>query len=142
MKTKKYYRPGQHGYNMHNHEKMLFPGCDFRDLGHAIQSNHTLPKPAAPTIKDERTDDQKQTHVAAVVATDPGMSGWGNAPGGLSLAVWACAPGVDVAKVLQWVENRSDMTDEKEIDLNDWDAPAEASHVHIYTVNPGHPATI
>lgn len=125
---------------MKNSNSMLFPGCDFRDLGRATQRNN--PTPRQPLlVEDDRRNTQHETHTAAVVATDPGMSGWGKAVGGLSICAWACEPGVDVEAVLRWVEARSDMENAQIVDLSEWEAPEDAAHLHIYVCNQGHAAT-
>lgn len=120
---------------------MLFPGCDFRDLGHAIARNLPKEPRTGCVFQDDRTEEQRQTHTVGVVATDPGMSGWGGARGGLSYCVWACAPDVNAETVLAWVEGRSDMENARIVDLSTWGDPEDASHVHFYVCNRGHPAT-
>lgn len=122
-------------------KSMLFPGCDFRDLGRAIAANTPAEPRSRCVVKDDRTGDEKLSHSVGVLATDPGMSGWGEARGGLSLCVWACHPDVNADTVLAWVGKRSDMENPQIIDLATWEAPEEAAHVRIYLCNPGHPAT-
>lgn len=52
---------------------------------------------------DDRTDEQKKTHVWGVVAKDKFMSGWGGAEGGASRCSWACGPGVDIERVYRQI---------------------------------------
>ena len=52
---------------------------------------------------DDRTPEQKETHKFLIIGTDSFLSGWGQAKGGLSYAVWACKP-EHRDQVLNWVE--------------------------------------
>jgi hypothetical protein len=54
-------------------------------------------------FEDDRTEEQKKTHVFAVVAKDKCMSGWGGATGGASRCAWACDPSVNTDRVENWV---------------------------------------
>ena len=88
---------------------------------------------------DDRTEEQQSTHKCLITATDRFMSGWGGAAGGASKCAWACSL-EDAEKVLAWVEARSDM---KYVNYRGPSAPQwrpKAAHVHIYVVEPGHPA--
>jgi len=87
---------------------------------------------------DDRTPEQKQTHTVLITATDKFMSGWGKASQGASKCAWACRSDQDWRKVLDWVENRSEM---KYVNVNTsgkW--YPKAAHVHIYVVDDNHPA--
>ena len=81
-------------------------------------------------LKDDRTEEQKKTHVWGVVGTDPFMSGWGEAKDGASYAVWATTAG-NVASVEREVLNRGDMHRVRVVYLPDY-RPRFAAHVHIY----------
>lgn len=73
-------------------------------------------------------------HAPSAIAPVEFMSGWGGAAGGSSVAGWACRP--EVAHIVErWVRNRRDMTRVRYLG----DRPRGA-HVHIYVVEPGHPA--
>lgn len=91
-------------------------------------------------IDDDRTPEQKATHTWLIVGTDRGMSGWGKAQGGSSVAAWACKPD-DRKYVLEWVESRSDLQRVREV--SEWGRkyrPSGKGHCHIYYVDDEHPA--
>lgn len=86
----------------------------------------------ATVIKDDRTEEQKRTHVWGVVGTDSFMSGWGEAKDGYSYAVWSCPN--DMAKLAdleRTVSHREDMKRVRVVYLPDY-RPRGAAHVHIY----------
>lgn len=87
---------------------------------------------------DDRTDEQLDTHTTLVVGVDTCLSGWGQADGGLSVAAWACKP-EHTERVLEWVENRSDM---KRVQVTDDDfrPPQGTKHFKIYAVRDTHPS--
>lgn len=91
---------------------------------------------------DDRTEEQKKSHVCLVIGTDSVLSGWGEAKGGKSFAGWACEP-VNLDKVLNWVENRSDMKRVRIVTENPGVfkyQPTGVGHCHIYAVEQDHPA--
>lgn len=90
--------------------------------------------------KDDRTEDQKQTHVKAIVARDKFMSGWGGARGGASRCAWACAPEVNMERVFNWVRSRSEMRYVNLVNLRSYRPPRGTAHFHIYVCNQDHPA--
>lgn len=93
------------------------------------------------TVEDNRSDEQKKTHILAVVATDKGMSGWGGARGGLSKCAWAFDPAeVNSDRVENWVRARSDMSWVALVDLRTYRASRRAAHFHIYVCGPDHVA--
>ena len=88
--------------------------------------------------QDDRTPEQQKTHTILITATDKFMSGWGMASQGNSKVAWACTRNQDWGKLMDWVENRSEM---KYVNVNfsgKW-RPKNAAHVHIYVVNDDHP---
>lgn len=87
--------------------------------------------------EDDRTREQKRTHVSIIVGTDSFMSGWGQASNGLSYAGWACKP-EDRDRVFAWVSSRSEMKRVREV-YGDY-RPRGCVHCHIYVVDPDHPA--
>lgn len=93
------------------------------------------------TKQDDRTPEQKQTHVWGVVARDKFMSNWGGASQGASRCAWACAPGVNTDRVFNWVNGRSEMIYVNLVDLRTYRPPSGTAHFHIYVCNEGHPAT-
>jgi len=93
------------------------------------------------TKQDDRTPEQRKTHVWGVVAQDRFMSGWGGAQGGTSRCAWACGPDVNTDRVFDWVKRRSDMRYVNLVDLSTYRPPLGTAHFHIYVCNPGHPAT-
>ena len=97
--------------------------------------------------EDDRTDAQRHTHRFLAIGTDKGMSGWGEARGGASVAAWACQSS-DWDKVLAWVGSRGDMLRVRSaIDGQSKSYPGstkryrpDCAHLHIYVVEDGHPA--
>jgi hypothetical protein len=90
--------------------------------------------------KDDRNEEQKQTHVLAVVARDKCLSGWGGATGGASRCAWAFDPAkVNSDRVENWVRSRKDMQRVNLVDLRTYRAPRGTAHFHIYVCNPDHP---
>ncbi len=93
------------------------------------------------TIEDGRTDEQKKTHVLAVVARDRFMSGWGGASGGASRCAWAFDPAlVNSDRVFNWVKSRSEMLHVNLVDLRTYRPPTGTAHFHVYVCNPDHVA--
>lgn len=90
------------------------------------------------TIEDNRTPEQKSTHVIAIVARDCCLSAWGGAEGGASRCAWACAPGVNEDRVFNWVRSRGDMQRVSIVNLRTYRPPANTAHFHIYVCGPDH----
>ncbi len=90
-------------------------------------------------IKDDRTEQEKSTHVFGVVARDNFMSGWGHAKNGVSRCAWACKS-EHLDKIFNWVNNRSEMKYVNIVNLNEYRPPKNTAHFHIYIVNDTHPA--
>ena len=88
-------------------------------------------------LQDDRTQEEKQTHVCLIGGTDIFLSGWGLAAGGASYAFWACEP-KHAHQVMQWVQNRHDIMRIRQVS-RDY-RPSGRGHCHIYTVNEGHNA--
>lgn len=78
---------------------------------------------------DDRTAEQKKTHVWLVTATDRFMSGWGGAAGGASKCAWACETLAEAEHVESWVRKRNDM---KYVNITNRPWYPRAAHVHIY----------
>ena len=92
-------------------------------------------------IQDDRTEAQKSTHVWGVVGTDRFMSGWGEASGGMSYAVWACDSEGSTLRDLEYkVEQRGDMDRVRIVYLPDY--RPRAAHTHIYVHTKSHPAFV
>lgn len=89
---------------------------------------------------DDRTDDQKKTHIWGIVAADRFMSGWGQARGGVSRCAWACHPDVNTDRVWNWVKSRSEMRYVNLVDLRTYRPPRGTAHFHIYVCDPDHTA--
>lgn len=83
-------------------------------------------------INDDRTPEQRQTHILGVVARDKFMSGWGRAQGGASRCAWACEPGADLSRLERWVRSRSEMKYVNVVDLSTYRPPRGTAHFHIY----------
>jgi hypothetical protein len=93
------------------------------------------------TKEDDRTEEEKKTHILAVVGRDRCLSGWGGAAGGYSRAAWAFDPAkVNPDRVENWVRSRTDMQFVNLVDLRTYRAPAGTAHFHIYVCNPDHVA--
>jgi hypothetical protein len=115
-----------------------------------------------PRFKDDRTDEQRKTHTVLHGGVDTFLSSWGPpADAGVdSRAYWACKP-EDCDKVRTWVRAREEFNsphDRKQginagideiylrpndpIELQGYFPSQDATgdFVHIYAVNPGHPA--
>lgn len=84
-------------------------------------------------LQDDRTPEQRATHTMIVLATDPGMSGWGLAQGGPSFAGWACKPGY-LNACESMVRQRGDMRRVR-IVAGDYKPKGGAGHCHIYVWN-------
>lgn len=82
-------------------------------------------------IQDDRTPAQRLTHTLLVVGTDKGMSGWGKAEGGVSLAAWACRP-EHVNAVESTVEQRGDMSRVRVVVADEYRPSPRCAHLHIY----------
>jgi hypothetical protein len=82
--------------------------------------------------KDDRTPEQKKTHILGVVAKDKFMSGWGDAKGGASRCAWAMEPGGNINRLENWVRNRSEMLYVNVVDLSTYKPPRGTAHFHIY----------
>ena len=54
-------------------------------------------------IEDDRTPEQKKTHVWAVVARDKFLSGWGGARHGASRCAWAISDVNLIDDLEKWV---------------------------------------
>ena len=92
------------------------------------------------TTVDDRSTEQKNTHVWGVVAKDKFMSGWGHSAGGTSRCAWAVPAGDSLGKVFNWVSSRKDMRNVNIVNLNTYRAPRGTAHFHIYVVTENHPA--
>jgi len=90
--------------------------------------------------QDDRTEEQKKTHIWGVVGRDSFLSGWGGASGGYSRAAWACGPDVNADRVERWVRSRGDMKYVTVVDLSTYRPPRGTAHFHIYVVDPLHRA--
>ncbi len=102
-------------------------------------------------VKDHRKEELIDSHTVGVYAYDKCMSGWGEAEGGWSIAIWYCKP-MDANKVEEWVENRGEMIwvgqemDSVVIDKailvcqNQGQYSKKVAHVSLYSVGEGHPA--
>ena len=91
--------------------------------------------------KDDRTEEQKTTHVYGVVALDRFMSGWGRAQDGTSRCGWACETLEDQQRLYEWVRARDEMHDVKAVDLRTYRPPKRGTaHFHLYVAEATHPA--
>lgn len=90
--------------------------------------------------QDDRTTQQKDTHVWGVRMYDAFMSGWGGARSGASVAVWACPTHMGATVVQSWVRNRGEARRVEIIDLRKHRPARGVAHFHVYVVNDGHPS--
>ena len=90
-------------------------------------------------IKDDRSDDQKQSHNVIVVGTDSFLSGWGHACGGSSYAGWACTAD-SWHRVFDWVASRSDMKRVRVVGNDYRPSSRYCAHFHVYVVDENHSA--
>lgn len=89
-------------------------------------------------LQDDRTPEQKRTHILAIVARDKFMSGWGGARSGFSRCAWAVDPKeVNPDRVFNWVKSRSEMKYVNLVDLRTYRAPRGTAHFHVYVCEPG-----
>ena len=92
------------------------------------------------TIRDDRTEDQQETHIVGVVGRDRVLSGWGPVNNGHSYACWACLSEHEEA-VKTWVQGRSDIVNVIVVDLETHDFGTQmGSDLHIYAITQNHPA--
>jgi len=94
--------------------------------------------------EDERTEEQRHTHVFAVVAKDRFLSGWGGATGGDSRCAWAVpdewVTDGSICDVEAWVRSRSEMKYVNVVNLKTYRCPRGTAHWHIYVCDDSHPA--
>jgi hypothetical protein len=89
-------------------------------------------------INDERKD---KSIKFAVVAEDIFLSGWGKCKGGKSLAAWVVDSSLNIDRVFDWVQNRSDMEKVRIVSNIDNYTPADTVvHLSIYEAGDNHPA--
>lgn len=94
-------------------------------------------------VEDDRTTEQRKTHVWGVTGRDSFMSGWGQAQGGYSRCAWA-VPTEFVSNGLldrleRWVRSRGDMKYVNVVRLDRYRPPRGTKHWHVYVVNVDHP---
>lgn len=100
-------------------------------------------------VKDQRKEELIDSHTVGVYGYDKFMSGWGDARGGWSIAIWYCKP-MDANKVEEWVESRSEMVwvgqemgsvvIDKAILACQTQKQNKVAHISLYSVDEGHPA--
>jgi hypothetical protein len=92
-------------------------------------------------MQDDRTPEQTRSHYILIGGTDKLMSGWGECRDRPSYAFWAFDPSkVSFAYVDRWVRRREGMIRVRQVS-SDY-RPRNPAHVHIYVVDPGHPASL
>jgi hypothetical protein len=94
-----------------------------------------------PTVIDDRTDAQRQTHSVLIVGDDGFMTRLGPRCGtvgkaGKSRAAWACTP-EHADTVERWVRGRNDL---KRVRRAVRVYPKRGDHIHVYVVTDDHPA--
>lgn len=92
---------------------------------------------------DDRTAEQRKTHLWAVVAHDKFMSGWGGARGGSSRCAWAVPVEFvhdgKLNRLENWVRNRSEMRYVNVVKLDTYRPPRGTAHFHVYVADADHP---
>lgn len=82
-------------------------------------------------VKDDRTEEQRQTHRWLVVGTDTWMSGWGRAAGGLSVCAWAYRTADEASAAAARVKECANLARVR-IVHDDRYKPRVAKHFHVY----------
>ena len=90
--------------------------------------------------QDDRTAEQRKTHLLGVVMRDRFLSGWGHATNGYSRCAWALAPDASLDKLKKWVRSRSDAQYVSVIRVNEYRPPRGTAHYHIYVCGIDHPS--
>lgn len=87
---------------------------------------------------DDRTEEQKKTHIYIVQGIDKFMSGWGEAKG-KSYAGWACKK-EHLSSVKRWVSGRTDMKCVN-VQTGTWRPRLNRNdHCQIYVISDNHRA--
>lgn len=89
-------------------------------------------------IQDDRTPEQKLTHLWGIVATDLSMSYWGECPNGKSIIIWALENYSQAEIILEWVKTRPEMKRPALVNLKNYRI-RYGQHCHIYVTNGNHP---
>lgn len=106
----------------------------------SIDSNGTIRNANGCIIEDRRNEEQRKTHILAVVARDTFMSGWGQAPG-VSRCCWAFDPAVvNSDRIFNWVKHRSEMRNVSLVDLRSYRPARNTSHFSVYVCDKDHVA--
>ena len=98
-----------------------------------------MPRTNRANVKDDRSDSEMNTHTCYVKARDTFLSGWGQAEGGTSYAIWACRP-EHLDTVFDWVKGRGDMQRVSTSTFRYEQLRGDNDQLHIYVVNEGHPS--
>jgi hypothetical protein len=104
-----------------------------------LQSSIQKPTPAMH-YNDKRTEEQKLTHLNAIVVRDTYLSKWGAAKGGASRCAFAYSPDIDKAKLWDWLASRDEMKNLKHVELANYSPPSATAAFTIYAVLPSHPS--
>lgn len=87
-------------------------------------------------IKDDRNDEQRDTHRYLVIGTDTFLSGWGEANGGNSYAAWACEGPEAARTVRERIRARGEMRRVRVVYSSPSNPyrpnPRTCKHLHIY----------
>ena len=91
--------------------------------------------------KDDRTDEQKNTHTTIIGGRDSFMTTWGREVGripsdGASYAFWACKP-EDAKNMRKWIAARGDLSGVKTYH-NKFPKKNTSDHCHIYVATELH----
>lgn len=93
--------------------------------------------------QDNRTTEERKTHIWAVVARDSFLSGWGQASNGYSRCAWAVPNEMlqdgRFERLERWVRNRGDMKYVNVVKLDTYRPSGNTKHWHIYVVDNQHP---
>ena len=85
------------------------------------------------TIKDDRTDAEKDVTIGFVVATDKFLSGWGDATGGRSIVARPVRDTQECDRVMQLFEDRDDFKHVRYASGSAYKPRLRnADHLHIY----------
>ena len=85
-------------------------------------------------LQDDRTPEQRQTHIWGIVANDKFMSNWGACPG-KSVAIWALQDYDEAENFLKYIKNRRKcMKYLRLVNLTNYKI-RPCYHCHIYPTN-------
>jgi hypothetical protein len=89
---------------------------------------------------DDRTPEQRKTHIYAIVGNDTFLSYKGESKNGISKVAWATDNYRYVDSIENWVNSRSDVKYVNFVHLDSYRPSRNVAHFHIYVIDENHPA--